>query len=149
VGTRPQHAGPAVLRARIVLMATLARRISRSRVAWAPVGRPSAVAEPLPRQRAGRHRKDAPGVDVRAATPKVEARIVEATTRRGRACDALDDSDAGGRAWSVSHGATGVEGVRPDAAAPAQFQGLEDPRFLEKLEDVVGLYLNPPEHALC
>jgi len=21
--------------------------------------------------------------------------------------------------------------------------------FLEKLEDVVGLYLNPPEHALC
>jgi hypothetical protein len=23
-----------------------------------------------------------------------------------------------------------------------------DPRFAEKLEDVVGLYLNPPEHAL-
>jgi hypothetical protein len=24
----------------------------------------------------------------------------------------------------------------------------KDPQFLEKLDDVVGLYLNPPEHAL-
>jgi len=28
------------------------------------------------------------------------------------------------------------------------FKLSNDPRFLEKLEDVVGLYLNPPEHAL-
>jgi hypothetical protein len=28
------------------------------------------------------------------------------------------------------------------------FKVSNDPRFAEKLEDVVGLYLNPPEHAL-
>jgi hypothetical protein len=28
------------------------------------------------------------------------------------------------------------------------FKLSNDPRFAEKLEDVVGLYLNPPEHAL-
>jgi transposase len=28
------------------------------------------------------------------------------------------------------------------------FKVSRDPRFVEKLEDVVGLYLNPPEHAL-
>jgi len=28
------------------------------------------------------------------------------------------------------------------------FKLSNDPRFVEKLEDVVGLYLNPPEHAL-
>jgi len=28
------------------------------------------------------------------------------------------------------------------------FKLSNDPRFIEKLEDVVGLYLNPPEHAL-
>ena len=30
----------------------------------------------------------------------------------------------------------------------ATFKLSNDPRFVEKLEDVVGLYLNPPEHAL-
>ena len=28
------------------------------------------------------------------------------------------------------------------------FKLSRDPRFLEKLTDVVGLYLNPPQHAL-
>jgi len=28
------------------------------------------------------------------------------------------------------------------------FKVSNDPKFVEKLEDVVGLYLNPPEHAL-
>ncbi|HEY9175194.1 MAG TPA: hypothetical protein VI136_23150 [Verrucomicrobiae bacterium] len=28
------------------------------------------------------------------------------------------------------------------------FQLRRDPRFVEKLEDLVGLYLTPPEHAL-
>jgi transposase len=28
------------------------------------------------------------------------------------------------------------------------FKLSNDPRFVEKLEDIVGLYLNPPEHAL-
>jgi hypothetical protein len=28
------------------------------------------------------------------------------------------------------------------------FKISNDPAFAEKLEDIVGLYLNPPEHAL-
>lgn len=28
------------------------------------------------------------------------------------------------------------------------FKVSRDPRFIEKLEDIVGLYLSPPEHAL-
>ncbi|MCP3939444.1 MAG: hypothetical protein GY708_29205 [Actinomycetia bacterium] len=28
------------------------------------------------------------------------------------------------------------------------FKVSNDPKFVEKLEDVVGLYMNPPEHAL-
>lgn len=28
------------------------------------------------------------------------------------------------------------------------FKISNDPEFAEKLEDIVGLYLNPPEHAL-
>ncbi len=29
-----------------------------------------------------------------------------------------------------------------------KFKLSNDPRFVEKLADVVGLYMNPPEHAL-
>ena len=29
-----------------------------------------------------------------------------------------------------------------------ELQGVGDPHFAEKLEDIVGLYLSPPEHAL-
>ncbi len=28
------------------------------------------------------------------------------------------------------------------------FKVSRDPKFVEKLEDIVGLYLTPPEHAL-
>ena len=28
------------------------------------------------------------------------------------------------------------------------FKLSRDPRFTEKLEDIIGLYLNPPEHAI-
>src|SRR6266704_1761878 len=37
-------------------------------------------------------------------------------------------------------------GLRPHRVKT--FKLSNDPRFAEKLEDVVGLYLNPPEHAL-
>ena len=39
-----------------------------------------------------------------------------------------------------------AHGLKPDRTAT--FKLSNDPRFVEKLEDVVGLYLNPPEHAL-
>lgn len=28
------------------------------------------------------------------------------------------------------------------------FKVARDPKFIDKLEDIVGLYLSPPEHAL-
>ena len=41
---------------------------------------------------------------------------------------------------------------RPTAATKphlvATFKLSNDPRFAEKVEDMVGLYLNPPEHAI-
>jgi transposase len=39
-----------------------------------------------------------------------------------------------------------AHGLKPHRVAT--FKLSNDPRFAEKLEDVVGLYLNPPEHAI-
>ena len=39
-----------------------------------------------------------------------------------------------------------AHGLKPHRTAT--FKLSNDPRFAEKLEDIVGLYLNPPEHAL-
>ena len=39
-----------------------------------------------------------------------------------------------------------AHGLKPHLVAT--FKLSNDPRFAEKLEDVVGLYLNPPEHAI-
>ena len=39
-----------------------------------------------------------------------------------------------------------AHGLKPHLVRP--FKVSRDPRFVEKLEDIVGLYLNPPEHAL-
>ena len=39
-----------------------------------------------------------------------------------------------------------ANGLKPHRGA--RFKVSRDPQFAEKLEDIVGLYLNPPEHAL-
>ena len=39
-----------------------------------------------------------------------------------------------------------AHGLKPHRVR--QFKVSRDPRFVEKLEDIVGLYLSPPEHAL-
>jgi len=44
-----------------------------------------------------------------------------------------------GRIWAA-------HGLKPHRVT--SFKLSNDKRFEEKLEDVVGLYLNPPEHAL-
>ena len=53
--------------------------------------------------------------------------------------------------WPASarpaYGASGTaHGLKPHRVET--FKLSNDPRFAEKLEDIVGLYLNPPEHAL-
>jgi transposase len=96
-------------------------------------------------------RKDAP----RSGRPpsvmaEVQSRIVHAT---------LHDKPANATHWStrtlakhLSIGATTVRtawrnhGLKPHLTR--SFKVSRDPRFEEKLLDVVGLYLNPPEHAL-
>jgi hypothetical protein len=37
-----------------------------------------------------------------------------------------------------------LAGARAEAAPGAHLQLSRDPQFSEKLEDIVGLYLNPP-----
>jgi hypothetical protein len=41
-----------------------------------------------------------------------------------------------------------LAGQWPEAAHRRGFKVSRDPRFVEKLEDIVGLYMSPPEHAL-
>ena len=45
-------------------------------------------------------------------------------------------------------GPAGLAGQRAEAAPVRTFKVSNDPHFAEKLVDVVGLYLDPPEHAL-
>jgi len=53
--------------------------------------------------------------------------------------------EAGVSAATVSR-AWRAHGLKPHLVET--FRVSRDPRFVEKLEDIVGLYLNPPEHAL-
>jgi len=94
---------------------------------------------------------DAPG---RGRKPvygsEIQALIVERTLRtlppqatqwsQHTLAKALDLSDSTvGRVWRA-------HGLKPHLART--FKVSNDPRFVEKLEDVIGLYLNAPEHAL-
>ena len=63
--------------------------------------------------------------------------------------DALVDAFDGRRGRSQPDGgAPDLEGVRAPAASPGRVEALADPQFIEKVRDVVGLYLNPPERAV-
>jgi len=96
-------------------------------------------------------RKDAPRSGRPATvTAEVESRIVQAT---------LHDRPVNATHWStrtlaehLGLGATTIRrvwhsnGLKPHLSRT--FKLSRDPRFEDKLLDVVGLYLNPPEHAL-
>lgn len=96
-------------------------------------------------------RKDAPRSGRPAAvTAEVESRIVQVT---------LHDKPVDATHWStrtlakhLGLGATTIRrvwhsnGLKPHLART--FKLSRDPRFEDKLLDVVGLYMNPPEHAL-
>ena len=40
-----------------------------------------------------------------------------------------------------------LAGGRPDGASSGALHGRHDPDFAAKAADIIGLYLNPPEHA--
>lgn len=95
--------------------------------------------------------KDAPrGGRPKKATPALVAEVVRLT---------MEDKPAHATHWSTRTMARKVgvsektvrriwheHGLKPHRFR--SFKLSNDPRFVEKLEDVVGLYLNPPEHAI-
>jgi transposase len=85
-----------------------------------------------------------------SVTPEVEARIVNATLRekplaathwstRTLAAQLGLSATTIRRVWARN-------GLKPHLRET--FKLSRDPRFVDKLHDIVGLYLNPPEHAL-
>ena len=45
-------------------------------------------------------------------------------------------------------GVADLAGVRAATAPPGHLKLSKDPQFVDKVRDVVGLYLNPPERAV-
>ena len=54
---------------------------------------------------------------------------------------------ANGLAPSTIHRIWREQGLKPHQIET--FKLSNDPRFVEKIRDIVGLYVNPPEHALA
>lgn len=95
--------------------------------------------------------KDAPRP---GRTPSIPAATVELLLRK-----TTQEKPAGATHWSTRTMAKAIgvskatvsrvwraNGLKPHLVKT--FKVSNDPRFAEKLRDVVGLYLNPPEHAL-
>lgn len=62
--------------------------------------------------------------------------------------DALDRGHDGASGWHQrKRCASHLEGARA-AAQQLASQALDDPQFVDKLRDVVGLYVDPPAHAI-
>jgi transposase len=140
------------VRARIVLMAgtgesnsAIARALGVSRptvIAWRSrfaQGGPQALTETRP----GRGRK--PGI----SAAKIKA-IVQATTQTTPPGQTHWSCRTMAKAQGVSPATVqriwDAHGLRPHRIRT--FKLSNDPRFTEKLTDVVGLYLNPPERAI-
>ena len=109
------------------------------------------MAHAVRRGRAGRFREDPRGSGPQALDQRGNG-------RRDRAVDHHDNS-AGRNALVVSHdgqagggqfgyGATDLVGSGFGAPSGRTFKVSNDPKFEDKLIDVVGLYLDPPEKAI-
>ena len=88
----------------------------------------------------------------RGAPPKKidVARLIELTTQTTPEC-ATQWSTRTMAAEMGVHSATVARHWRANGLKPHLFRGFKvsrDPDFVEKLEDIVGLYMSPPEHAL-
>ena len=95
--------------------------------------------------------KDAPRP---GRTPKINARlikrVVDMTTRQKPAHATQWSTRTMAQAAGISEASVRriwrAHGLKPHLIK--SFKVSNDPEFAEKLEDIVGLYLNPPEHAL-
>ncbi len=141
-----------VLRAQIVLRAaagldnlTIAAELGTGRVTVARWRRRFAAA------RLAGLEKDAPrGGRPPAARAGAARRIIEATTRTTPEAathwSTRTLAAALGVSRSMVHRVWRANGLKPHLVRT--FKVSNDPRFVEKVTDVVGLYLDPPEHAL-
>ena len=117
----------------------------------------------IPRQKAARWRKrflarglaglekDAPRAGrARAITPRKAREIVAKTIQTLPANATHWSTRAMAQAAGISEASVRriwkAHGLKPHRVAT--FKLSNDPQFVEKLEDIVGLYLNPPEHAV-
>ena len=122
-----------------------------------------AQAMDIPRQKAARWRKryaklGLPGIEKDAPRPG-RKRSIDEKTRAAVVKKTLRETPEGQTHWSRSTmaSATGLSdstigriwqehGLKPHLTET--FKLSNDPKFVEKLEDIVGLYLSPPEHAI-
>ena len=117
----------------------------------------------IPRQKAGRWRKrflalgvaglekDAPRPGRPATVTPQKVQDVVARTTQTRPCNATHWStrsmaQAAGISQASVRRIWKAHGLKPHRLE--SFKLSNDPQFAEKLQDIIGLYLNPPEHAL-
>jgi transposase len=90
-----------------------------------------------------------PGQKPTVITPKLQARVLEATRRKPKdgsthwsvrklARELQISKDAVHRIWRTA-------GVKPHRLE--RYMASDDPEFETKAADIIGLYLNPPQHA--
>lgn len=136
-------------RARIILLAAdgvgnheIARRMEISRgqvIAWRrrfAQGGVAAIDSDLPRS--GRKRRIDAAEIVRLTTQTTPQGATHWSTRTLAAQMGISDTTVH-KVWKAN-------GLKPHLVET--FKVSRDPKFAEKLEDIVGLYLSPPEHAL-
>jgi transposase len=141
-----------VYRARIVLLA--GDGLGSTRIARA-LGK----SEPTVRRWLARYRaagvdgllRDAARPPGRQPLPKATVERVVRLTLHERPKDATHWSARRlAKAAGIGHGAVqkiwAAHGLKPHLVR--RFKLSNDPRFVEKLRDIVGLYVDPPEHAL-
>jgi transposase len=148
----PKTPQKVVLRARIVLAAA-GGRSNNAIASELSISRPTVI---LWRERMEKHGLEGILADAtrpgrrKALDPEVVARIVDAT---------LNTKPQGGTHWSIREMAA-AQGVSPAAVQRIwkahglkphvleHFKLSADPHFEEKVRDIVGLYLKPPDKAL-
>ncbi len=114
------------------------QKVARWRSRFAEAGRAGIEAD-----RPGRGRKF-------VYTPEIRRLIVQKTSKETPKAATHWSRESMAKAMDVSPSTVGrvwrEHGLKPHLIRT--FKISKDPRFAEKLEDVVGLYLNAPEHAI-
>ena len=100
------------------------------------VGGLNAIEQDLPR--GGRKPKVAPAEIVRLTTQTKPQGATQWSTRTLALVAGVSDTTVQ-RVWAA-------HGLKPHRVK--RFKVSRDPNFVEKLDDIVGLYMSPPEHAL-